>query len=94
MKSKSNSPVMVSRRGRDHWLFPESGKVLPVVRGGDHTAVQSVEDLNAERGRVNLLLPQLVQPSSSNDLILLSHCYRPLCPKNRQSVSEHRPLYM
>lgn len=59
---KSN-PILVSRRGRDHWLFP-SGRTIPVVRGGDHTAAPvTLDELNAERGRVVTRMTDLVETS-------------------------------
>lgn len=65
---KSNDPILVSRRGRDHWLFPESGRTIPVVRGGDITATSTIDDLNAERGRVMARMTDLAETSKqAND---------------------------
>lgn len=64
---RSNAPILVSRHGRDHWLFP-SGKLIVAVRGGDLSGTPTVDDLNAERGRVFARMEDLVETSKrAND---------------------------
>lgn len=57
LRAIAQGPFLVSRHGRDHWLFPD-GRTLPAVRGGD--GPETLDDLTAERGRVFARMEDLV----------------------------------
>lgn len=57
LRAIAQGPFLVSRHGRDHWLFPD-GRLLPAIRGGD--GPETLQDLTDERGRVFARMEDLV----------------------------------